>query len=368
MRIAKFTLLSVILFLICGFATINGQAQLERISIAERADELGFVVRFHLTEMADSFRVARPEANLIQIALYSPELETVGVTMSALPEPFENIELYKLEMGAGIEITLSEDIYFTSIAYPDVNMRDVLLALEYSTQEEVARVVNPEERFHWDDYVPEPDEPAVAEQPEIVEDDEEPVIVDLPRRWSLDVGLRGGLSTSNFYGVGYGRDSRSGYSMATIFTVNMPYRLPYNIRPSLETGVYFTQKGYENPVSDKFVAVVAEFDYIEIPVLAKLNYDVTPIISPHVVFGPYVGFMVNAERVRADDSRRDLDDFTREVDTGFLAGAGADFRLGGYVISAQVRGSLGFTTIFSDEEIDDGEKHRHFSVLLGFTF
>ena len=366
MRFIKVSLFLLIIFFSCGLATVKAQVQLERISIAERVDELGFVVRHHLTEMADSFRVARPDTNLLQFALYAPELETEGVTMSALPESFTDIELYPIETGVVIEISMADNTYFISIAYPDVNGRDVLLALEYSSPEAVARVVNADERLIRIDT--DLDEAATAEQQEIVEEDEEPAIVDPPRRWNFDVGIRGGLSMSDFYGVGYSRDSRSGYSMATTFTVNMPYRLPYNIRPSLETGVYFTQKGYENPASDKFAAVVAEFDYIEVPILAKLNYDVTPIISPHIVFGPYVGFMVNAERVRVDDSRRDLDDFTREVDTGLLAGIGTDIRLGDYVINAQIRGALGLSSIFSDEEMDDGEKHRYFSVLLGFTF
>jgi len=370
MRLARISLLSLSLFIFSGLFPLLAQVQLDRISIAEQADGLGYVMRYHLTEMADSFRIAQPEINQIQMVLFSDGLISEDVTISELPGEFERIEYYPLENGVGLNIILADESYFSTNAYPDVNRRDLLLAFERTDQQTAERIANLQEEINWLAFgyqTGETEEPAqlVVEH----DPDEDPVVVmDTPSRWSVDIGVKGGLSTANFYGVGYGRESRNEYSFATVFTVNMPYHLPYGIRPGIESGVYFTQKGFENPAADKLVAVTVELDYIEIPVLAKFSYDVTPIISPHLVLGPYVGFMVNAERVRLDDSRRDLDDVTREVDIGGLAGIGLDFYLGDFVLNAQIRNSLGFTSIFKDEDFNDGEKHRHFSVVVGFQF
>ena len=370
MRLARISLLSSSLLFISGLLPLLAQVQLERISIAERADGLGYVMRYHLTEMADSFRVVQPETNQIQMVLFSDGFISDDVTVSELPGEYERIEYYPLENGVGVNIILADETYFSTNAYPDVNRRDLLLAFERTDRQTAERIANLQEEIIWLDFGYDPGETEEPAQPVVEHDpDEEPVVVmDMPSRWSVDIGVKGGLSTANFYGVGYGRDARNEISFATAFTINMPYRLPYGIRPGIESGVYFTQKGFKNPATDKLVAVTVELDYIEIPVLAKFSYDATPIISPHLVLGPYVGFMINAERVRLDDSRRDLDDVTREVDVGGLAGIGVDFYLGDFVLNAQIRSSLGITSIFKTEDFNDGEKHRYFSVVAGFQF
>lgn len=201
---------------------------------------------------------------------------------------------------------------------------------------------------------------------------QEPVVerTDPPReRLRTMIGLKGGYTSANFYGVGYGRNSRTGIAVAASVVAELPFDLPYKISPGIETGIYFMQKGFENPQANKYIADRIEIDYVEIPLLLKLNYNRANRFSPHLLFGPYLSFMVSSEQVIGEDEiRRDLDEITRYTDLGWVFGAGVDIVFGNVILDIQLRNSLSFDTLFTDEEFDDGEKLRQFSLLFGIRF
>ncbi|MDX1619287.1 MAG: N-acetylmuramoyl-L-alanine amidase, partial [Balneolaceae bacterium] len=59
-----------IVLLMFTSATLFGQENpLERVSAAERSDGRGYVIRFHLSEAGDSFKVTQPDVDLIQMTL-----------------------------------------------------------------------------------------------------------------------------------------------------------------------------------------------------------------------------------------------------------------------------------------------------------
>src|SRR5690625_5746737 len=68
--IALFNLMPVLL---------QAQPVLERISVTERGDQKGLVVRHHLTAKVDSFKVVQPSEQLVQVMIYSRNLRTSGL-------------------------------------------------------------------------------------------------------------------------------------------------------------------------------------------------------------------------------------------------------------------------------------------------
>jgi opacity protein-like surface antigen len=106
-----------------------------------------------------------------------------------------------------------------------------------------------------------------------------------------------------------------------------------------------------------------------VPVLAKFSYPLIERVSPYLLVGPSIGFNVNAERVRSDESRSDLDDQTRRTDLSMILGGGLDIKLNRQVFTLQAKGGWSFSDVF---ETADGSsptdffKHRYIALELIF--
>jgi len=131
---------------------LSAQANLERISITERSDGKGFVVRYHLTEPADSFKIAQPAPDLVQLMIYSPGLESSGFITPDKVEAIQNFEYHNNRSGFGTDIILEQGSYFISNAYKDQNGTHLLVALERSTQAKAESVASNHNFIHWFNY------------------------------------------------------------------------------------------------------------------------------------------------------------------------------------------------------------------------
>ncbi|MGK7368776.1 MAG: N-acetylmuramoyl-L-alanine amidase, partial [Candidatus Halalkalibacterium sp. M3_1C_030] len=130
-----------LLFALFSFFGISGFAQqnsLKHVSAAERSDGKGYVIRYHLAEKADSFRVFQPTTDLIQMTLYGENIDTTSVTHSNSSSVFDDISFYDIPFGVGVDIFLPDSTYFKAKSYPDGNSKDLLLALTYAKKEDVA--------------------------------------------------------------------------------------------------------------------------------------------------------------------------------------------------------------------------------------
>lgn len=360
------TFLATVVFLICTVSSVDAQVVLERVSITERADGRGVVIRNHLSMMPDSFRVIQPDENRIQFIIYAEGMESENFVEADLTEDIDQIDYFTGPGFFAYEITIREGITYLGNAYPDVNQTDVLLSLERVEAADLSGVLEPGlELFEVEPIIEE--EVLITETEQRSPDVEDSDDVEVSRINAM-FGIKGGLTTADIYGVGYGRNPRNGLAMAATVVIDFQAYLPYDLSLGLETGVYFTQKGFTDITSTKFSGIEVEFDYIEIPILAKLQYRVENRFSPHIIFGPYLGFLANAENVREDGERIDLDEFTRTVDFGGMAGVGVDIRLGDIIVDLQVRQSLGFNTLFDEITFDDDEKLRQLSLVLGLRF
>lgn len=128
------------------------QSDLERVSVTERSDGKGYVIRFHLTEAADSFKVRHPEPDLIQMMIYSDSLNPIDFIEPANNPAIRNVEYHNNRSGFGVDIVLQEGQYFKTQSYPDRNNTHLLIALERTTEEIVKSYTINEDFIIWFDY------------------------------------------------------------------------------------------------------------------------------------------------------------------------------------------------------------------------
>lgn len=184
----------------------------------------------------------------------------------------------------------------------------------------------------------------------------------------LQFGVKGGLNMTDFSGVDYDSDTRNGGHLGLSLTLNPPL-LPLGV----ESGLYYTQKGARFMGTDPELGEIEftyKMDYLEVPVLAKLDILPAGPVRPHILAGPWIGFAVNAESELAIDNisaTEDMSDFTRPVDMGLLFGVGSDLNIGIARLSLQLRYSLGLTPALEDE-FDEGEKNRALYLTVGYGF
>ncbi len=374
MRLLKSSLLAGIIWGIAALGSLFAQAQLERISISERSDGNGYVVRYHLSEMIDSFEVAQPEANRIQMRLFSPEIDTSEFIPPEVNDEVTAVEWIRLENGIGVEITVAEGLYFLADAYPDQNLHDLLLSLDYSTRIEVEELAAETDAFIWratveqEEQEPEiqPEERAEESTTEPVpEEDDQPPVRRTPI--SAEFGLAGGAGISNTLGSEYSTQTREEFGMGLMAVIHLPYVLFNSIHTGIETGVFYIQKGFQNPAG-VFDAQTVALDYIEIPVMGRFSYEFTDMITPYAIVGGYTAFISNAESIKPNGDRDDLDEVTKVVDSGLVIGAGSDLTIGKTTLTFQLRYSAALTETFEGGFSPGGEKNNHLFALMGIRF
>lgn len=128
------------------------QTALDRISLTERSDGKGYVLRFHLAEAADSFKVSHPAPDLVQMMIYSDELNPINFTEPDNDKVIKNITYHNNQAGFGIDILLQEDQFFSIQSYPDRNNSHLLISLERTSEQIVKNHVTNQEFIFWPDY------------------------------------------------------------------------------------------------------------------------------------------------------------------------------------------------------------------------
>lgn len=128
------------------------QTDLERISTAERSDGEGFVIRYHFSQPVDSFRVIQPESDLVQLMIYSGEIDTTDIRIAESSDIFRSFQLHKLPSGYGMDIELGEGYFFYADAYHDRNSSDLLLGLTETSEDEVNLLTENISPLPWNQY------------------------------------------------------------------------------------------------------------------------------------------------------------------------------------------------------------------------
>src|SRR5690625_4437946 len=130
-RLYKAFLLSMLLLSVLPAEKAFSQTTLDRLSIAERSDGMGFVARLHLSAAPDSFKVAHAGEHYVQIALYGVDVSAPRGMNPERPLVIESIRVADRPNGAGklLEVNLFPELIVRLNSYPDVKGSHLLISL-----------------------------------------------------------------------------------------------------------------------------------------------------------------------------------------------------------------------------------------------
>jgi hypothetical protein len=181
----------------------------------------------------------------------------------------------------------------------------------------------------------------------------------------MEWGVKGGLNITGLRG-GHGLyDSKRG-------VVAGGYGV-FDFAPEfgVEVDALFSMKGAKFPYTGGGALPVGTgetfyvLDYIEVPILARLNAPAYGRLSPHVYVGPTIALKVGARVLNGGQAAKDLD-HVRSLDSGIAAGASVDVALGARKLVIDGRFGLGLTNAFDSGQPD--LKNDSFSLMAGVSF
>lgn len=135
-------------------ADVSHAQTINRISIAERSDGLGHVLRFHNNARPDSFKIIQSSPEFVQTILYGRNI-SIGESSPNPPAPFESIESHELPDAIGVDIRLKDDSRYLARMYGDRNSRDVLVGFTRVSRSDIERFTTGFTPVDWSIFFPE---------------------------------------------------------------------------------------------------------------------------------------------------------------------------------------------------------------------
>jgi hypothetical protein len=182
----------------------------------------------------------------------------------------------------------------------------------------------------------------------------------------VEWGVKGGLTVSGLRGADGIFDSKRGavFGAYGVFDFAPEFGVEIDALFSMKGGK-LTGRGLDE--SGSVVAISQTFfvlDYIEFPILARLNAPSYVGITPHVYAGPTIAFKAGARGI-FPGATRDLD-AARSIDSGIAVGASADLPIGTRALVVDGRWDIGLTNAFNWAGPD--LKNDTFSLMVGVSF
>lgn len=141
---------------------------LTHFTTSERSDGKGYVIRLHLRQEADSFRVYQPSPDHIQFALYDSGVHPEDIAVPTHSPIINEAQFSRISNGIGIDIQLKQKAFYEVNAYPDGQTNDLLLGLTNIEEETIVQRTQKVGPVEWSS-----DAPAPSELPEIPEGEAE---------------------------------------------------------------------------------------------------------------------------------------------------------------------------------------------------
>lgn len=204
------------------------------------------------------------------------------------------------------------------------------------------------------------------------------------------VGAKGGLFTAKVTGVPPDLDNTS-FKNGLAGGVSLGYA--FNDYFSLQPEILYVMKGLNGTMSNPFSTgeFTGAYDYVEIPLLAKLTLAPKSRVSPCVFLGPSLGINVKAdiqidwaasEFNEAWTESWDYSSVTNATELGIVFGAGLDYKVGRGAITLDGRFDVGLSNVTEggtiSARVDDVDiiehvsastsKNMGFALLVGYTF
>lgn len=180
-----------------------------------------------------------------------------------------------------------------------------------------------------------------------------------PGTASAQVGVLVGLNSANVdfdveeAGVSITGDRRMG------FVGGLTFNLPVQEMFSVELDALFAQKGSEISVPAEDFSQKVKLNYLDLPVLGRINLPGSGPARVHLLVGPSFNFNIS-EKFDPDEGE---DDEVETFETALVFGGGVTVNR----FRVDVRYGLGLSNIVKDSEAEGiTGKNRVFSILVGF--
>jgi hypothetical protein len=159
-------------------------------------------------------------------------------------------------------------------------------------------------------------------------------------------GIKGGAAgyqlTSDIGGNSATSDRKIGIE-AGIFG-----EFPINRLLSIQPEVVLVQKGGEE-TSQSFGNSSLTLNYVDVPLLLKINAPVDGNLQPFIFGGPYAGYLIEAT-TNSEGESQDLTEFLNEIHYGLKVGVGIN--IGPIMLDA--RYDMGIANLYKEDESLDG--------------
>ncbi len=184
----------------------------------------------------------------------------------------------------------------------------------------------------------------------------------------VEWGVKGGLNITGLRGAGGFFDTKRGvvagaygvFDFAPEFGVEVDAL--FSLKGAKISSVNVDLSGAPAPVVTQGYFIL---DYLEFPILARLNAPEYGVLTPHLYAGPTIGFKIGARALYGSNPLRDLD-AVRSLDSGLAFGVSADLALGARTVVLDGRWGIGLTNAFNWSGPD--LKNDTFSLMAGVAF
>ena len=185
----------------------------------------------------------------------------------------------------------------------------------------------------------------------------------------IKLGVKGGLNIADIGGSDVDSLSLGPIETKTGFVGGAFVEFMIGDIFAIQPEVLYSQKGIK--IDSSGANLKLKVDYIEIPVLLKINIPIEGSkVHPNVYAGPAVAFessckLAGTDEVDCDDP--DVGIMTTSTDFGLTFGGGLSLEVGGAEVGVDVRYTLGLTTIDDDDDPWD-LKNKVISIMgtVGF--
>ena len=201
------------------------------------------------------------------------------------------------------------------------------------------------------------------------------------RAEGVSFGIKGGFAVSSITETPEEWDQDKSFKPGLVLGVVLPYQWDngFAIQPEL----LYAEKGVATNLYEGFVDVTmtANFNYIEIPLLAKYTFRRDHSFRPLIFAGPFFAYSLSSElkaSVGIISAGIDFSSMTHVTDWGAILGAGFGVETKNGVVTFDARYTRGFTNVIltGDFEINgdpttisgDDFKNHGLMFLAGFIF
>lgn len=182
----------------------------------------------------------------------------------------------------------------------------------------------------------------------------------------VNLGFKGGMSLATMGGADVGD---TGYKAGLGVGAFLEFQVSDVV--SIQPELFYMQRGAED--TEGGATYTMAVDYVEIPVLLRLNVPVEGSVAPYFLVGPSIGFKSGCELRYEEDGvevRVDCEEAEAEIksiDFGGVVGAGLSFEAGPGNVTVGARYNYGFISL-DDSDAEEDVKGRAFSFLAGYSF